>query len=130
MLDIDALNVVWCTESQDLRAGEDLTDSLVSPLLLNVGELRPREVRDLSEVVCLECVNATLSAPSTKPHFLMMMKKMMLRIAGVLWKLASLLGLPTGPHCPPLPFTGRSWDKNRLCSWLSNVSRISLKFSH
>lgn len=70
------------TESQDSRAGENLSDYLVLPLILNVGKLRSREVRDLSEVVCLEHVNATLSAPLAKTHFLMMMKKMILRIAG------------------------------------------------
>lgn len=63
------------TESQDSRASKDLSGYLVKPLILNLGKLRPRELRDLSKVTYMEQVNAMLSAPSTRPHVLMMMKK-------------------------------------------------------
>lgn len=99
-----------------MRAGEDLSDYLVQPLILNVGKLRLGDIRDLSEVIYIECVNAALSTLPTKPRFLMMMQKMTLRIARVLWKLTSLLGLQTGDTVLLCLSQVYIWDKNQLCS--------------
>lgn len=121
------LHASWCHRITGSGSCKDYLITLSSPF--TCGETETQRSKGLIRSRLPRVCQGDLSAPSTKPHFLMMMKRIMVRTprgaveARIFWGCRR-------PTPSSSAFHRYIWSKNQLCSGYPDSSRVSLKLLH